>query len=408
MNMYDVPGLADQVSETVLSAWNQQINRIFGQQQQTWGNRFMVLDPAVISNSNVTDAVKWVGNPAEPEFCQNTEVARQLSDFGQRGREILHNEYLEYHVTFQVDAQGRQRPKRVEVTTELREYWLTLAIQDPIKMQEIAQEILGQSIPFSAFYGPGVTNPNQLSPQERERLFSMFVAGDGRGSRPIGSLNRENALFMGHPINGLDDLIFIVMFGATPRRVSVNGGSRKAQLHEIFRAAQTTFLACRHADPAAAAAAHDTAWEGRTVAFANPLGMYIRTFTSDVFSFNGQPIPENWIRFSRGNPNLHQRLEFGPADNEPFFLDDIVVAEGGEDRPLTGGYDVVAKIEVGPMIVVGQPTTIAENEFLEIPASEPIRCREADVCSSIAQLKAEFDAQPMQVRTGPRRMGAVK
>jgi hypothetical protein len=406
--MYDVPGFADRVSETVLSEWNQQINTLFTQQQnQGLRSRFMVLDPAIIPNSNVTDAVKWVGNPAEPEFCQNIEVARQLSDFGIRGRQVLHNEYLEYHVTFRVDAQGRQRPKRVEITTELREYWLTLAIHDPLLMQAIAQDILKQTIPFTAFYGPGVTDPNQLSPQERERRFSNFVAGDGKGSSPIGSLNRDNALFMSHPINGLDDLIFIVMFGATPRRVRVDGGERKALLHELFRAADTTFLACRHADPAAAAAAHDAASAGRTVAFANPLGMYLRTFTADVFSFKGQPLPENWIRFSRGNPNLQQRLEFGPSDDEPFFLDDIVVAEGGEDRPLTGGYDVVAKIEVGPMLVVGQPTPIAANEFLDIPASDPIRCREADVCNSIAQIKAEFDAQTMMARIGPRRMEPV-
>ncbi|PSB04496.1 hypothetical protein [Merismopedia glauca] len=402
--IYGVPGFADALPEAVVSAWNQQIKSEFNGQSQNFGSRFMVLDPASIPNSQTTDAVKWAGSPAEPEFCQNVDIARQLSDFGDRARQILHNEYLEYHITYRSDDLGRLRPKRVEVTTELREYWVTLAVNAPEQMQAIAQEILGRPIPFSEFYGPGVTDPNALSPQQRENLFSQFVAGDGKGTSAVGRLNLDNALFMGHPINGLDDLIYIVMFGAIPRQVKVNGNFRKAELYEIFRQAGTTYLACRHADPAAAAAAHDAASEGRTVAFANPLGMYIRTFTADNFFLNEEPIPQNWIKFSRGNPGLYQRLEFGPSDAEPFFLDDIKIIEGADERQITGGYDVVAKVEVGPIVVVGESTPIEDNEYRTIPSEEPINCREANVCRQIQQLKDELDSQAQFIKVSPRRM----
>lgn len=402
--IYDVPGFADALPDTVLSAWNQQIEREFNKQAETLGSRFMVLDPASIPNSQTTDAVKWVGSPAEPEFCQNVDIARQLSDFGDRGRQILHNEYLEYQIIYRNDDLGRFRPKRVEITTELREYWVTLAVHAPEQMQAIAQEILGKSLPFSEFYGPGVTKPNILSPQQRENLFSQYVAGDGKGSTPLGRLNVDRALFMGHPINGLDDLIYIVMFGAIPRRVKVNGSFRKAELYEIFRQGGTTYLACRHADPAAAVAAHDTAFEGRTLAFANPLGIYIRTFTADHFFLNEEPIPQGWIKFSRGAPGLYQRLEFGPSDGEPFFLDDIKIIEGSDERQVTGGYDVVAKVEVGPIVVFGESTSIADSEYRTIPSEEPINCREAHVCRQIQQLKEELDAQAQFVKVSPRRM----
>jgi len=55
--------------------------------------------------------------------------------------------------------------------------------------------------------------------------FSTLVAGHGNDGKlvaagvpaqPTGRLNTDNALFMTHPINGLDDLLYIVMFGAKP------------------------------------------------------------------------------------------------------------------------------------------------------------------------------------------------
>jgi hypothetical protein len=402
--IYDVPGFADAVSEAVLSAWNQQIAEKFNAQAEGLGSRFVVLDPSTISNPQTTDTIAWVGSPAEPEFCQNVDVARQLSDFGDRARQILHNEYLEYKIVYRCDELGRLRPKRVEITTELREYWVNLAVNAPEQMQAIAQAILGRPIPFSEFYGVGVANPEDLSTQQRANLFSQFVAGDGKGSSPIGHLNRDNALFMSHPINGLDDLIYILMFGATPRRVKINGNFRKAELYEIFRQGGTTYLACRHADPVAATAVHDSASEGRTLAFANPLGVYIRPFSTDTFSVNDELLPQHWIKFSRGKSGLYQRLEFGPPDTEPFFLDDITIREGAEECQVTGGYDIVARIKVGPMVTIGEPTSIEENEYRTIPSEEPINCREAHVCHHIQQLKAELEAQAQFIKVSPRRM----
>jgi hypothetical protein len=402
--IYGVPGFADAVPDEVVSAWNRQIESEFNKQADRFGSRFMVLDPSTIPNSQTTDAVKWVGSPAEPEFCQNVDVARQLSDFGDRGRQILHNEYLEYYIVYRSDESGNFRPKRVEITTELREYWVLLAVNAPKQMQAIAQDILGRYIPFSEFYGAGVTNPYSLSPQQRETLFCQYVAGDGKGASPIGRLNLDNALFMGHPINGLDDLIYIVMFGTIPRRVKVNGSFRQAELYEIFRQAGTTYLACRHADPAAATIAHKAASEGRTIAFANPLGMYIHTFSADNFFLDEEPIPQSWIKYSRGKPGLYQRLEFGPSDAEPFFLDDIKMIESTRERQVTGGYDIAAKVEVGPIIIVGEATPIADDEYQTIPSEEPINCREAHVCHQIQQLKQELEERSQFVKVSPRRM----
>ncbi len=403
---YDVPGVVDNVSAELRDAWNRRIETEF-ERQANFISRFLATDPASIPNALHVEAGKWPASPAEPEFCRDVDVARNLSDWEDRGREFVQNEYAEYHVTLALDADGQLRPKRVEVTTELREYWLTLAILDPQALQAAAAEVLGRPVSFAELYGPGVTNPATLTPQQREARFSRFLGGNGSGTAPRGRLNRDNALFMWHGINGLDDLIFIVAFGSFPRRVIEAGVARRAEMFEIFNAESQVHLACRHADPGAAAAAHEAAWQGRTVAFANPLGMYIRSFADHAFTLNNDPLPEHWVTFSRGGdrPGLAQRLVFGPPDSEPFFLDDITLSVGASERPVVGGYDVVSQLEVGPQLVAGQPSDLEENDFRTIPALGGVDCHQAAVCDRIRQLEIEFDMLQALARTGPRVMG---
>jgi hypothetical protein len=186
----------------------------------------------------------------------------------------------------------------------------------------------------------------------------------------VGSLNTKNALFMTHPINGLDDLLYIVMFGAHPYAREGSEPPEPASREEIFRAADVAFLACRHADPAAAMGAAGAAFSGRTVAFANPLGMYVVAFTSD---------------------------------DDPRFLDDITVSIGAADEPVTGGFQVVEQVEVGPLVVVGPDGPVAPEEYRIVPADpEPIHCNEAAVCASVRQLKQQFDEEQGPVRVAPR------
>jgi hypothetical protein len=211
---------------------------------------------------------------------------------------------------------------------------------------------------------------------------------------------------MTHPINGLDDLIYIVMFGARPYARRTSGGIEPATREQIFRSYGVEHLGCRHADPTAAMGAHAAAFNGMTAAFANPLGMYIRSFTKDVFIIQDAPVPDSWVRWSRGQQGMYQHLEFGPSDDDPRFLDDIRVAAGPRDEPLTGGFQVVENVEVGPLVVAGAATPVAEGEYVILTTSTaPIRCHEAAICESIRRLKADFDSAHPPVRLGPRTMG---
>ncbi len=411
--LYDVPGRADTLSTDLIQQWNKTIENAYNR-LGSWQNRFFTLDPLSLKNP-VRAPIKWFGDPAEPAFCLDEPTAKQLCDWGVQGRQVLHNEYCEYRIIEKPDATGKIRPKRVQVTTELREYWACIAKFDPVALRTMVENVLGFVVSWESLYG--VSDPSKLSPTQREIAFSQQVAGHGNDaklvaagvpSQPIGALNRDNALFMTHPIDGLDDLLYIVMFGSVPYVTRTDTGFKPATREQIFREYNVQGLACRHADPAAAMGAHGAAMNGQTVAFDNPLGMYILSFNDRAFRYQDQPIPQEWIRLSRGEKDMYQRLEFGPSDADPAFLDDIVVEVGADIQPLTGGFQLLKQIEIGPIIVVGEPSPVTEDEYIVIGASsDPIRCQEATICDRIHQLKEDYEAAQKIGRIAPRQMGVI-
>ena len=139
--MFHSPGGLQELNATALRVWNDMINRQISRQT---ASRFFRANPDDIPNGQEIASVRWSGAPAEPRFCLNREWAQRLSDWGIRGRHETHNEYCEYRVVTAVDAQGRIRPKRVEFTSELREYWVVLAMHDPHTLQSATKEIVGR------------------------------------------------------------------------------------------------------------------------------------------------------------------------------------------------------------------------------------------------------------------------
>lgn len=399
---YEPPGRADQLPDELLRIWNEKITANHDRLRRL-RTRFFSVDIDSFENPTIVTNVSWLGNPAEPTHCVEFDHAtlRKLSDWGFEGRHALQNEYCEYTVVQRPDATGKMRPKRVQITTELREYWLLLAVHDPDRLRDVASSTLGREVRWDELYGLDV-NPAELDETQRETRFAREVAGHGldetlieRGvpAQPIGALNRENALFMTHPINGLDDLIYIVLFGA--RHFAVRrpeGGFREATVDEIFIDEGAAVLACRHADPRAATGAYDAVREGFKVAFANPLGMYLREEEFRHLSFEGRPLPASWIRFGRGKERMRQRLELGPSDDDDAFLDDIVSSDGQTSEPLTGGHQLVSKMDVGPFLAAVTTEPASEDEMKVIEEAQPVNCAATGICDTVRELKTRFDA----------------
>jgi hypothetical protein len=408
---YDAPGHADELTDELRARWNETIARAFASQNDALKTRFFTLDPDALREPRPSGAITWPGDPGKPAFCVGEANAQALSDWGLTGRRAVQLEYCEYMVLHGRDATGALRPKRVEITTEFREYWACVAMHDPDKVRAMAADVLAAEPSWEELYG--VADPHALSVDEREIAFGHTVAGHGNDRRlrvagvpaqPTGRLNMERALFMTHPINGIDDLIYVVIFGAHAYCVMERDARRQASGDDVFGAFKVKHLACNHADPTIALGVYDLVYAGAQVAFQNPLGMYIRRPNLEVFSYDGGPLPEEWVRFSRGRPGSYQRLELGPPDEHDAFLDDITLSLGASDQPLTGGYQLLRELEIGPLIQFGAAEPIQDDEWEPLePAPGAIACDDAESCKPVRELLTRFEAAHAG-RKAPRTM----
>lgn len=373
MHIFRSPGLADPgVNDAVLSVWNDTIVTLINSHH---ASPFLVSNPADITDSKIAHSIKWLANPREPLDCLGEELAVQLSDWGWPGRAELHNEYLEYTLIMSPDAKGNLRPKRFVATTEMMEWWQAMAVYDlPYFLQQVSS-ITGRAYDAEELFGMPASQWNSLNVKTRTEIFRRRLVGWGRSQPPEHPLNVEHVLFMAENINGLNDLIFVVHFGSFPYAVNQDGKRRRAKLEEIFLSVDREDLFCRNADSSAAQAAYDQVFlrgsnppQGRVMAFANPLGVYLRAFKTKDLSIDGQSVPAEWIRFSRGREGMAMRLEFGPSDDDPRFLDDLIWTKGARTTPVSG-YLLARLIEVGPLVVIGNtPRQIAKDEFRDIPS----------------------------------------
>ncbi len=400
----DVPGRADDLSPALRELWRATVDKAHAALAPSYPTRFFRRSASELRDPVPLD-VRWFADPLEPKRCLGEDVARKLCDWDVEGRFALHDEYCEYHVTYGVDDAGRMRPKRVEITTELREFWVLVATHDPEALRGMATDVLGFEPAYRDLYG--VDDPLSLSPLSRQLRFSRLVAGSGNLDNrvpplPVGALNRDHLLFMAVPVNGLDDIFFIHMFGSLLYSVKTPEGLRPATRSEIFLQRSRPDLACRNSDPEAALTAQDAVQQGRPIAFADPIGIYIHAFAREKFFFQGDVIPERWVRFRRGKPGMFQRLEVGPGDDEPAFLDDITLCEGADVDPVTGGYQIMRNVEVGPLMMVGDPEPVRPEDHVLLKATqETIQCANGDVCATIRALAARYDVTHAP-RTGTR------
>jgi hypothetical protein len=408
---YDAPGRADELTDELRTRWNEVIARAYETLDDELKTRFFSLDPALLREPRRSDAIKWPGDPGKPAYCVGESMARTLADWGLTGRRAVQLEYCEYLTLTRSDPTGAQRPKRVEVTTEFREFWSCVATHDPDRVRAMAAAVLGREPSWEDLFG--VADPHAMAPQQREIAFGHACAGHGNDPRlraagvpaqPTGRLNMERALFMTHPINGIDDLIYVVLFGAHAYAVGEGDARRRATGDDVFRAFDVTHLACNHADPTISLGTYDVVFDGAQVAIADPLGMYIRRPNLELFSYRGEPLPAAWVRLSRGVEGHCMRLEFGPPDDHDAFLDDITISVGASDEPLTGGYQLLRELEIGPYLLFGETDPIAEEEWEMLPAAPAaIACDEAASCQPVRDLAAQWRAEQAQ-RVGPRTM----
>ncbi len=376
MPVFQSPGLADQgVNEAALAAWNARVQTLFNDYDVS---PFLVLDPRDIEDTQTSDEFKWSGSPRELLDCLGAELAERVSDLGWSSRVELHNEYLEYALVMRPDLTGRMRPKRFVATTELMEWWMTMAVHDLEHFLHVVASITRCAYSAQELFGVTGEDWKALDISARVACFHQRLVGAGRAQPPEHPINLESVLFMSSGRNSLSDLTSVMHFGSFPYLVLQEGQSRRARLDEIFTHANRQDLFCRSALSTVAKGAYDLALvegsvppKGRAMAFADPLGMYIRSFQSSDLLHDEKNAPNEWVRFSRGVEGMPMRLEFGPSDDDPRFLDEVCLGAGVTTHPVSG-YSLASWSEVGPLVKTAATSRpITKVELSEIPAAEP-------------------------------------
>ncbi len=415
MSVFQSPGLADQgVNEATRSAWNSSIQNIFDVQGVS---PFLVMDPRDIEAGQPSNGFRWRADPREPRDCLGDELAARVCDQGWSGRVELHNEYLEYTLVMRPDAGGRLRPKRFVATTEFVEWWQFMAVFDLDHFLSVVASVTGRFYSCKDLFEVSRSVWMSMDVSERAARFHKRLVGRDHAHPPEHPLNIQHALFLAKGTNRLTGLIQTIHFSSFPYLVKDGESNRRARLEEVLDFANRQDLYCGHAgmrqvsDTLELAAGNcGKSPSGRAMAFSDPLGLYIQAFHTSRLIVGAGRVPRGWVRFRRGAPGMHMRLEFGPADDDPRFLDDITLGTGPSALPVSG-YALASLIEVGPMITVAaRPRVITRVEFVEIPHADPGRVvrslPETERCRQLLEFADRCKAETNGDTTGFRRHGS--
>ncbi|QUJ78144.1 hypothetical protein KDD17_17535 [Sulfitobacter albidus] len=369
------PGQADPgINPDTLAAWQGQITRTLAQLDAAAPNPLLCVDPHDLEARGPAIPVTWSGSPRDARDCLGDTLAAELADCGWPGRAELQNEHLEYTLLMRPDASGTLRPKRFVATTELAEWWRLMALHDIDGFLRSIHRTLRQRYSCAALFGISADCWRGLSIDRRTALFDRRLIGRGPHQPPEHPLNVQHALFLSNPANSLIAFLEMVHAGA---RAFVSGTAdrpRRARIEEVFAATDRADAYCRAAPAALTRGIRDLilpdpTGPARRAAMAEPFGIYMHGIDTQRFTLGGAPLPGSWTRFSRGRDGRFMRLEFGPTDAEPLFLDDIRVGTQTGAPPLRG-YDLAAAISVGPILCV-EGRACQEAPRTHVPACAP-------------------------------------
>lgn len=375
------PGDLSELGESGRAAWDKAVEAVVEKLRDNdlW-SPLLSLDPEQIPEVRAPD---WPAFPARLQSCLGWQLACQLLDWrpqgeGDVGRIRHQEEYLEWRV-----VREDRTIKRVEMTTELPEYWRVLAAHEPEQTLELIAELAGEDeVPWEAIYGGTDPRGSSVTPDERGQAFARTMLADPdqddrrEALRGVSEYNdgRRAICCLIHRFNRLFDLVRLVSTSARPFLVtdSVTGRVRFPSGSESIVGLKPKPVAedGRHSDPLIVERAVQFATEGRLIGFDDPVGIYIRGFQDqELVLASGEPPPPDWfepggdqaaLSFSRGlGPGAsadgrprYQRLTLELPPDSDLMLGDLVIRRTGEPvrfgAQLAALTQLVAYVRTGP------------------------------------------------------------
>lgn len=290
----------------------------------------------------------WTGLPVRIAGCLGRACALAVLD----GERRLQEEYVEWRTVR--DPGGAIR--RVELTTELRDYWRVLAAHEPARTVELVGELTGRAVAAPDVYG--IADPANHEPAAREQAFARTMIA--RRNR----LNdgRDGICFMAHRSNDLTALARLAAAAAMPCTVRepATGRVRRATAGEAIRVLGAAAIAGRGSDPVIVEALGRLAFERRRLAFADPVGVHIAGVEhARLRTPEGSAVPREWFVASRGGRRLVLEVPAG----EGFAVGDLV--DAATERPIRHGAQIAELVRLRTLFRMSAPGAVRSRAGLE-------------------------------------------
>ena len=349
-----------------------------------------------------SQTLTWSAAPGLAKACLGGQRARELLDWragaGDKGRVIAQDEFLEWRVVH--NSVGKV--VRIEMTTELPEYWLIMAAHHPMKTLRIISRFAGErSVHRRDVYGklnpfePGV-RPEDIKEAFQEMMFYKYL------ERPVKSPynNGERAIcFLSKPSNSLESLIALLASAAFPRGRSTAQGEAPlsgGELGTLVQEGGPTLLSPRNSDPAIAERINKLSFEGRPIALEDPAGVYIHDVNHARLSTpDGKDLPQEWFEFQRGarpreglGREHSQRLLLEVPPGMGFVLGDCLDNETGEK--IEYGEQIANLVQLAIYLRVGSEGQIKTSRQILTPGKQATDPNTLPQAKDLERLYHEF------------------
>ena len=321
----------------------------------------------------------WTGLPARVVSCLTRARALGVLDVERR----LQEEYLEWRTVR--DRGGAIR--RVELTTELRDYWRVLAAHEPARTVDRVGELTGRAVRSKEVYG--IRDPAAVDAATREEAFAATMIG---WPNPLND-GRKGICFMSHWSNDLRSLVTIAAAAATPclLRDPVSGVSRCATAGETIPLLGDAAVDRRASDPVIVERLGRLAFERRLVALDDPIGVYVQGVEhTRLRTPDGSPVPAEWFAASRGasaeeSPDgrpRRQRLVFEVPAGECFAVSDLV--DAATEQRIRHGAQIAELVQLRVLLRTSAAGVARSTAGLD-PGAD---VRRVDPCRDVRRIAA--------------------
>lgn len=273
------------------------------------------------------------------------------------GGRSLQEEYVEWRV-----VTGPLGVQRVQLTTEMSDYWRVLAAYAPERVLDVAAYFASEEEPdISLIYGDLDPFAAGVEPSTREAAFAEMVLRGGRS--PYNSGERA-IVCMVHPSNSMTALLSLVIAATSAFEVTDanDGRIRCATCLEIGPLLESVAQLGRASDPLLIERLGRLAFEGRLVALDIPGALAISGVESwRLRTPSGARVPSEWFQLSRPmrpettKDKRYQRVSFEVPPEEGFCISDLIDVTTGES--VTTGAQVADLVQVSLHLLASGPSS---------------------------------------------------